>query len=68
MEEASYAVNKAAGGVMITASHNPPEFNGIKCIDPDGTEMSRSNEEAIEKIYAEGTFARADWTRIGRLV
>jgi phosphomannomutase/phosphoglucomutase len=61
-------VNKAAGGVMVTASHNPPEFNGIKCIDPDGTEMSRSNEEAIERIYADGVFARADWMKIGKSV
>jgi phosphomannomutase/phosphoglucomutase len=61
-------INKAAGGVMITASHNPPEFNGIKCIDPDGTEMSRSNEEAIERIYSNGEFSRAEWTRVGRSV
>ncbi len=59
-------VNKAAGGVVITASHNPPEFNGIKCISKDGTEMSREDEEAIEKIYHEGVFSRADWTRVGR--
>ena len=65
-----YAVraNRAAGGVMITASHNPPEFNGIKCIDPDGTEMSRTNEQKIERIYAGGEFARADWTKVGRIV
>jgi phosphomannomutase/phosphoglucomutase len=65
-----YAVraNRAAGGVMITASHNPPEFNGIKCIDPDGTEMSRTNEEKIERIYASNEFARADWTKVGRVV
>ena len=37
-----------SGGVMITASHNPPEFNGIKCIAPDGTELHRSDEEQIE--------------------
>ena len=50
-----YAVKtgKVAGGVVITASHNPPEFNGIKAIDRDGTEMNRENEEAIEKIYHE---------------
>lgn len=59
---------KAAGGVVITASHNPPEFNGIKCIHSDGTEMSREQEEAIEAIYHAGSFARADWTRIGRTV
>lgn len=63
-----YAVkrNDVAGGVMITASHNPPEFNGIKCIDPDGTEMARANEEKIEALFHLGKFDRADWTRIGQ--
>lgn len=56
----------ASGGVMITASHNPPEFNGIKCIDPDGTEMARENEEKIEEIFHTGEFTRADWRTIGR--
>ena len=45
--------NHVSGGVMITASHNPPEFNGIKCIAPDGTELHRSDEEQIEKKYEE---------------
>lgn len=40
-------------GVMITASHNPPEFNGIKLVAPDGTEASRAQEELIEAKYAE---------------
>lgn len=64
-----YAVkmNKAAGGVVITASHNPPEFNGIKCIYKDGTEMSRENEEAIERIYQNQEFSRADWARVGHI-
>ena len=63
-----YAVKnaKTGGGVVITASHNPPEFNGIKCIDPDGTEMSRANEEAIEGIFHRGDFVRAEWNAIGR--
>lgn len=63
-----YAVrlNKMAGGVMITASHNPPEFNGIKCIDPDGTEMSRANEERIETLFHRREFARAGWDGIGK--
>ena len=39
------------GGVMITASHNPPKFNGIKCVSSDGTEMSREDEETIEGNY-----------------
>ncbi len=39
---------KYDGGVMVTASHNPPEFNGIKVIDADGVETSSLNEEMIE--------------------
>jgi phosphomannomutase/phosphoglucomutase len=58
--------NDVAGGIMITASHNPPEFNGIKCIDPDGTEMARENEEKIERIFHTQEFTRADWVSIGR--
>jgi phosphomannomutase/phosphoglucomutase len=39
------------GGVMITASHNPPEYNGIKPIASDGVEISREDELEVEKIY-----------------
>ncbi len=60
-------VNRAAGGVVITASHNPPEFNGIKCISRDGTEMSREDEEAVERIYHEQAFSRAEWSEVGRI-
>lgn len=60
-------VNRAAGGVVITASHNPPEFNGIKCIHKDGTEMGRENEEAIERIYHSQEFSMAEWSRVGSI-
>ncbi|MCK5038378.1 MAG: phosphoglucosamine mutase [Thermoplasmata archaeon] len=56
---------KADGGVMITASHNPPEFNGLKCIDHDGTEMARVNEEKIENIYFSKAFHVAAWNAVG---
>ena len=39
------------GGIMITASHNPPNYNGIKVIDSDGIEISRKKEEEIEEIF-----------------
>lgn len=64
-----YAVAKsdAAGGVMITASHNPPEFNGIKVIDSDGTELHFSKELEIERIYFERAQKFASWDSPGFL-
>jgi len=54
-----------AGGIVVTASHNPPEFNGLKCVSPDGTEMSRGEEVEIERFYESGIFRQADWRGIG---
>jgi phosphomannomutase/phosphoglucomutase len=59
--------NGLAGGVMITASHNPPEFNGIKCVDSDGTEMPRTKEEEIERLYFSKSFRTMDWRGVGDL-
>jgi len=39
------------GGIMITASHNPPEYNGIKPVASDGIEVSREDEKVIEDIF-----------------
>jgi phosphomannomutase/phosphoglucomutase len=42
-------------GVIVTASHNPPEFNGIKCIASDGLEVTRDVEERIEAAVEGGS-------------
>ena len=45
--------NTFAGGVMISASHNPFEDNGIKVFSADGTKLSDANENEIEqRIHA----------------
>jgi len=64
-----YAVSKstACAGVMITASHNPPEFNGIKVIDGDGTELDFSKELAIEKIFFSKNYRNVDWHSVGTI-
>ena len=48
-----YAVKSLgySGGIMITASHNPPQYNGIKPAGNDGVEISREDELLIEDIY-----------------
>jgi len=43
-------------GVMVTASHNPPEFNGIKLFNADCIGYSRAQEVEIERIYAQREF------------
>ena len=47
-----YAVKSLgySGGIMITASHNPPQYNGIKPAGKDGVEISREDELLIENI------------------
>ncbi len=49
------------GGVIITASHNPPQYNGIKVVAADGIEVPREKELEIEEIYFEQRFRRVPW-------
>ena len=54
------------GGIMITASHNPPEYNGVKVIWNDGIELSREQEIEIEEIYFNQNMRRASWNSLGK--
>ena len=62
-----YAVRKLGygGGVMITASHNPPEYNGIKVMGEDGVEVGRGEELKIEEIYYEKRYRKVGWNELG---
>lgn len=42
------SVSESIGGVMISASHNPPEDNGIKFFGPNGNKLSQQLQEQIE--------------------
>ena len=67
-----FAVKKLGykGGIMITASHNPPHYNGIKPAAKDGVEISREDELLIEKIYLEKTWIKLPpkWGSAGKEV
>lgn len=50
----SVGVFKASAGVMITASHNPPEYNGLKFWSEEGIGFSPSQELELERIFQQG--------------
>src|SRR5262249_11909672 len=49
----------ADAGVVISASHNPDQDNGIKIFDPSGRKLDNSTEAKIEADIASGKFAAA---------
>jgi phosphomannomutase/phosphoglucomutase len=53
------------GGVMVTASHNPPQFNGVKMIFNDGVEIPKQLEAEIEKLVAKGGPPPCEWNEVG---
>ena len=59
--------HQAAGGIQISASHNPSEYNGIKLFGPDGRVISRVLGEKVIQAYRSG---QPDWMphdRIGKI-
>jgi phosphomannomutase / phosphoglucomutase len=54
------------GGAMITASHNPPEYNGVKIIEPDGTEMSDEETIKLEEIIFSHSARPRSWDQCGQ--
>lgn len=57
---------QALGGLIITASHNPVEWNGLKLAGPDGRFVTPVDGERIAKVFEEGP-AYADWSVPGRV-
>ncbi|KXB01946.1 hypothetical protein AKJ45_00575 [candidate division MSBL1 archaeon SCGC-AAA261F19] len=54
-------------GAMITASHNPPEYNGIKFFNSDGMAYTPAMEAEIERIYSRGIFEPTPWDGVGNV-
>lgn len=55
-----------AAGAMITASHNPPEYNGVKVIEPDGTEMGDEETIQLEARVLDEEVPLVAWNATGR--
>jgi len=50
---------------MITASHNPPQYNGIKIFNGEGVAYNEESQNKIESIVENESFRLADWRNIG---
>ncbi|MFX0035790.1 MAG: phosphoglucosamine mutase [Candidatus Hermodarchaeota archaeon] len=57
----------AKAGVMITASHNTPEYIGLKIWNPSGMGYTPEQETEIERIYNEKAFINISWDQVGRI-
>ncbi|MFW5936305.1 MAG: phosphoglucosamine mutase [Candidatus Hadarchaeota archaeon] len=58
---------EVGGGIVVTASHNPKNYNGIKFIQEDGREFTRDMDDESEKMYRQQIFDRADWSKVGQV-
>ena len=58
----------ASGGIMITASHNPAEWNGLKFISSDGTFLTPEQHKKFVELVENGNFNFAKWNLTGNYV
>ncbi|MFC1454909.1 phosphoglucosamine mutase [Candidatus Undinarchaeota archaeon] len=52
------------GGASITASHNPPQYNGIKLLESDGLGLQPKSEGRVEDNFFENRFRQVKWDSI----
>jgi len=63
----AYAARNYDCGVMITASHNPPEYGGIKLWNRNGLAFNTPQQDEIESIIRDRKWKIAKWDGIGRV-
>jgi len=61
----AFVTREFKAGVMITASHNPPEYNGIKLLNPDGSAFDFNQQKQIEELILSDSLTAAPWDKIG---
>lgn len=57
--------HKAAGGIAITASHNPPEWNGLKFMGSNGRFLNPTQAEEVYTQASKSEFNLQPWNKLG---
>jgi phosphomannomutase len=57
--------HKAAGGVAVTASHNPSQWNGLKFMDGNGRFLSPEKAAQVYELADRSEFSNKDWKHVG---
>lgn len=63
----AFAARNYDCGVMVTASHNPPEYGGIKLWNRDGMAFDSKRQDEIESVIQNKAWKMAEWNSIGRV-
>lgn len=65
--EMAVKMENAGGGIILTASHNPKEWNALKLLNQDGEFISSTDGEQVLKIGNEANFSFADVNKLGKV-
>jgi phosphomannomutase len=55
----------AAGGIQITASHNPAPWNGLKLFGPDGAVLSAAKGQEVKQVFDAAAFTLVPHDKLG---
>jgi len=59
---------QAAGGIQITASHNPAPWNGLKLFGGDGAVLPAAQGQKIKELFQQGSFRRVPWNGLATVI
>jgi phosphoglucosamine mutase len=62
----AYAASNFEAGAMVTASHNPPQYNGIKLVNPDGSAFDSTQRNKVERTLSAKSFKLASWESMAK--